>query len=612
MKPTLYSAEGRFEAATWYGPFRNHPASCARALPKLGIAGSLVLEEDAGQGGAHLPELGLRVAPILDPHPGLFFVRPHLAKVLPRFLENRQNPAHRVRVPCWNHSEERTAYLDAIAARASGYKPENLLWISVANEGSSTKQNAAFDFCACTFCIEAFRRWLSRRYGSLPMLNQAWHTSHTTWETVLPVATDVLKEDLDTWFSAWFDTRQFTDEGYHDALSEACAKLRAIRPGLPLSLNGLWPPGPFGSQNWDRIGELFDLVECNNECGDIELARSLVEGKADIAFTFAIEKEPGHGASEHAFWMFFIHGARAVIIEKFRRLFNLDTDQALTSGANALAALLETARDTLAPALAGATREDDPVLVLHSPRSQARAWAEKALAGDEDWVCRPPEWQHNEEPYLAAQESWYRLIEDAGRQFKVVSHRTGLDSRPGTGRLLVVPLPAALSDAEKTWIQQFSGSGGAVVCCRELKGIKGPELKLDPAVENYRQTRLGSARPVPELAKFRAFADTVLPPPFARIESDRNERVEITVFRKDATRILALHRNDICRNFTASIEPDIPERVSLTIAFNEPVLVENLLAPNACAQPPNERVRVDLEWTTPVFLKVSQVCPGDT
>ena len=64
------------------------------------------------------------------------------------------------------------------------------MFYNLADEHGTGDQAAPFDFCYCKHCIDRFRTWLERRYGTLTALNAEWGTDFTLWREVLPLTTD--------------------------------------------------------------------------------------------------------------------------------------------------------------------------------------------------------------------------------------------------------------------------------------------------------------------------------------------------------------------------------------------------------------------------------------
>jgi len=628
---------GEFLAVTWFGPFREHPPESGPRLRELGITGSAVMEAGEEPAGAHLPGMGLGIVPFLEPQPGVFWVKGLADEIVPAFRSDRENPERRRRLPCFNDPEVRKAVVERSVRKASAYAREDILWLSLTNEGTITKCNIPFDFCSCEHCAAGFRSWLRKKYGSLDDLNRSWGTRLSSWDQVTGATTDQAKSaylrDRNANLCSWFDFRRFMDESFGDCLLEVRDELRRSFPGVPLGLNGTWPPGVFGGQDWERFAGEYDLLESYDEAGEVELVRSLCGQACDLVATFPAGVDPEFW--EHSMWMFFIHGFRGMTIDKFRRVLDAEKGFAPTGAGEHVARWLRPMKQVLSPLLAGFERVDDPVLVLHSHASLARAWVEKVFEEEEDWAGRSFGWPRTHDTYLEAERSWYRLIEDAGRQFRVVSARVELDNLPGKGRVLVLPRAAALSDGEIAWISDFLRSGGLVVhdspigrFDADLRPAKHEErlpeqarslaepgkpvpvgagrlVRMAAPVGEYARERLEARERLPALRELAAFLDEVLPRPEAWVESARNERVELTAFRKGNERILAVHRNDVRIMFDSPHKGKVPPPEEVCVRLAAPARVENVLERKDLGV--TDQLRLVLDPVRPTFLHLKPV-----
>jgi beta-galactosidase len=88
--------------------------------------------------------------------------------------------------------------------------------------------------CFCDLCLDAFRVWLKRRYGTLDVLNKAWWTafwSHTftDWNQIEPMDNGIHGMSLD-----W---RRFVTDQTVDFMKAEAEPLRRITPGVPVTTN---------------------------------------------------------------------------------------------------------------------------------------------------------------------------------------------------------------------------------------------------------------------------------------------------------------------------------------------------------------------------------------
>ncbi|MBL8025762.1 MAG: hypothetical protein JNL74_05095 [Fibrobacteres bacterium] len=579
MKSKSFRDNGEFIALSWYGPFKEHPKKCAESLLEIGVTGTALMEEGDTPRGEHLAALGLKAAPILDNHTGLFFVRDYLKEAAEKFLVNRNDQSNFIRKPCVNNPADKKKAFDLILKRGAAYKADSLYWLSLCNEPSVARCTAAFDFCFCDYCKEAYKKWQIDKYGKIYFA---------------PVTTDQARkrflQSSDSDLSDWFSFRQFTSESFSSAMNEAAALMKGNFPEVKIALTGLWPPGLFGGNDWESFGKNFDVLESYDECGEIELVRSFYGETTDFVCSFpaSCTEEDDKKFWEYSMWHFFIHGCRAVIIDKLKHLTETKGDGSVTPAGRELAGWVMPMKNIYAPLLAGYKRLDDEILILHSFESMSRAWIENVLPDGEEWAARPSVSIHEKDAYLNREVSWYRLVEDSGRQFKVVSEKIGLDDLSGKGRVLILPFAVALSDNTINWIRGFLSSGGTVIhdspialydenLTKRVKiDFEGNIHYLSNGVMEYSRERLRTNEVLPLLKDVRRILDSVLPAPDVTVISDKNERIEITQFVKGAERIAVIHRNDIRRMFVVDgVKTDYSTR-QINLKFSDKYSVSEI------------------------------------
>ncbi len=148
---------------------------------------------------------------------------------------------------CWSSPvyRDKVARINDELARRYAAHPALGMW-HLSNEYSGE--------CFCELCVESFRDWLRRRYGTLEALNAAWWASfwshtYTAWEDVEPRdgAVDTLAVDY----------RRFNTDQVIDFIEWEKKPLRAHTPGVPVTTNFM---GLFSGFDYARVAEHLDLV----------------------------------------------------------------------------------------------------------------------------------------------------------------------------------------------------------------------------------------------------------------------------------------------------------------------------------------------------------------
>jgi beta-galactosidase len=155
--------------------------------------------------------------------------------------------------------------------------------------------------CYCDRSAEAFRRWLTGRYGDLDALNEAWGTSfwsqrYTDWEQVLPPrATPTFGNPTQE-----LDFRRFSS----DALLELCVAerdvLRRVSPGTPATTNFM--TGMFTGLDYWRWAPELDLVST-----DHYLTAADPDAHVGLAFAADLARSLAGGS-----WLLMEHSTSAV------------------------------------------------------------------------------------------------------------------------------------------------------------------------------------------------------------------------------------------------------------------------------------------------------------
>jgi glycosyl hydrolase family 42 (putative beta-galactosidase) len=582
---------GEYHPTTFWGPNPDDAPESGPMLRGIGIDGSNVTEREPDALGRHLPDFGLKAAPFLEGQPGVFFFgNRHDNEVVPAFRADRANPDRRRREPCFNNPDVQREMMARVERRVRGYDPDGVLYFSITNEGTVTHCCSPFDYCSCPHCADGFRTWLHDEYGDLDAVNAAWGSDYSDLAQIEGMTTDRAKElfraDPDTSLAEWAAFRRFMDWSFHQALLALRDRVRTLAPGVPVALTGVWPPGAFGAQDWECIAGQYDLIECYDEVGEMELARSLCGDRTDLMGTIPGRAEATHW--DHTAWISFIHGYRSELIDGFSALFDRKAG-ALTDAAHRMHQWIEPMKK-LSAELAGLSRADDPIFVLHSHASLMRIWVEGELALDEDWSGREWSYPHDHETYLINAMGWYRLIEDAGRQFQVVSARAGLPQLDGAGQMLILPMAVALSDEEIAWVTAFLDGGGTVLYDAEV-GRFDEELRPRPGrlaeherlvrfehdLTGYARRRCETFEPLLQQGAFAAIVDEALPPAWVQLDAVDPGRFELTTFGGDK-RVLAVQRHDarLCNGQPLPDNARPPARVVLH--FTEPKSVVDILS----------------------------------
>lgn len=502
------------------------------------------------------------------------------------FTKDRKDFRNLERNPCLSNHIAQERVRVQFGNQAKLYRNYRPLFYTVADESGIADQAAPFDYCFSPQCKARFRAWLEERYASLEALNQQWGSAYKDWDEVRGATTDEIFTRGDDNFSAWADHKEFMDDVLTGAYGLAGQAVKRYDPQGRLGIGGVQGPAAVGGWDFWKLCNTFDVIEAYYIGNNYELMRSFNPRLIPYHCSFAPEKaEKDKGSAtwnpeRHLIWYLFLHGDRGLLAWDDPESYVNDKgeydERALDS--NALYAELTGGLGKLRIA---SQRTDDPIALYYSQAAMRVHWALEVRPEGKSWIDRGSGSERTKSRYFRLRESWVKMIEDNGLQYKFLateqSKAGGLkfyDAGTGLGfKVLILPEIVALSQEEVQAIRDFVAAGGTVIADRlpgtfdehgkkreasplaDLfqDGADGRAILLDRDMLPYYQDRLfpaGKEDAMKDLvgdALRKAIGLARVTPLVVDAAGKPVTGVETTVWRNGEVQLISLHRNPLLR-----------------------------------------------------------------
>ena len=377
------------------------------------------------------------------------------------FIKDRTDFRNLERNPCLsNHVIQERIRLQ-FGNPAKLYRNYRPLFYTVADESGIANQAAPFDFCFSPQCKARFRAWLQERYPSLEALNQQWGSTYKDWDEVRGATTDEIFARKDDNFSAWADHKEFMDDVLVGAYGLAGETVKRNDPKGRLGVGGVQGPAAVGGWDFWKLSNVFDVIEAYYIGNNYELMRSFNPKLIPYHCSFAPSKaEKGKGSAtwnpeRHLIWYLFLHGDRGLVAWDDPETYVNDKGQ-YDERAQDSKPLYAELTGGIGKLRIASQRTDDPIALYYSQATMRVHWALEVRPEGKNWINRGSGSERTDSRYFRLRESWVKLIEDNGLQYKFIASEQvkagGLkpyDAATGSGyKVLILPEILALSQEE--------------------------------------------------------------------------------------------------------------------------------------------------------------------
>ena len=443
--------------------------------------------------------------------------------------------------------------LISAARKHSPYRP---IFYDLGDESGIANLAAPWDFDFSDQSLAEMRVWLKERYGTLRALNNEWGTQFATWDLVMPETTTEAMRHSDGNFSAWADHKEWMDIAYARALQMGVEAIHSVDPKAFVGICGAQMPG-WGGYDYARLAMALNFFEPYDIGNNIEIIRSLAPAGTPVVTT-SFARGPWE---KHRVWYELLHGNRGLIIwDEKHEFVNPDG----TRGPRGLEAApyYNEIRNGAGALLMNSRREAEPIAIHYSQASFRTDWMLRRQPNGDAWASRSPSAERSDNDFLRLRESYCRLLEDLGLQYRFVSYSQMAAGELGRGayRVLILPDSLALSKEEAGAIRDFIARGGMVIAsgdigtfdehsrrltASQLSDVESQLVRLPGDVLNYHRDRLLSKEGA-VLEAARKVLDSAGLKPKYRVTDEHGGAVvgvETHVFRNGGATIVGLLSN---------------------------------------------------------------------
>ena len=347
---------------------------------------------------------------------------------------------------------------ERLARAARTYSPYRPIFYNLADESGIAELAGFWDFDFSDHSLDAMRRWLQKKYGTLAALNRQWGSAFETWEAVTPETTREAMRRNDENYSSWSDHKEWMDVSFADALKTGADAIHSVDPQAYVGIEGAQMPG-WGGYDYSRLTSALDAMEPYDIGENVEIIRSLNPKVAFVTTSFATGPW-----EKHRVWYELLHGARGQIIWDEKNDIVLP-DGSLGPRGREVAPYWNELRNGVAALLMNSERQANSIAIHYSQASMRAEWMRAQRPKGDAWMERMSWTERKDSDFLQLRDSYCRLLEDQGLQYNFVAYgqvEQGELLKRGY-RVLILPRSSALSPLEAAAITAFVRQGGTLV-----------------------------------------------------------------------------------------------------------------------------------------------------
>lgn len=347
------------------------------------------------------------------------------------------------------------------------------------------------DFDLGPDAISQFNTWLQAKYGTIANLNSHWNTHFTAFSDLMdPInaprygeAALIITQEMrdrefplnsgtgltdEVYFTPWSDFREFLDGTWAAAMKMCVDAGRAIDPTIRVGFEGASPATP--SSGYDYAKQLHEIgsMEAYDEANSPEYIRSMRYdryGQRIISF-ITMFTSGSTQQDRYALWYRLLHyGVTGAPIWSDTEFFVNLTGYALTSYATGMQPTFAEFQNGLVKMLNQGDWDDSDVALLYSQKTVQANWMLDSEADGKTWISRLNSYEPTNNSMFYTHVGWCKALEDVGIKGRFMSYDelAGGALTTRNVKVLILTRAMALSDAEKTAIQNWVNAGGVLI-----------------------------------------------------------------------------------------------------------------------------------------------------
>jgi len=263
--------------------------------------------------------------------------------------------------------------LGRIKKRASETIQHRPIGFFTGDEETITMEGTPIDFCFSEYCLQKFRTWLEKEYGSLEKLNKSWDTDFLSWDKVMPATNDEIK-NKDNW-AQWLDHRQFMQTVMLDSYMKIEQWVNTKDKDVPFGTCGTRPMAAYTGIDWYHyLKKLSFLVPYSAVKNQAEVHRSFANGPMIMATAYSTGRR-----ERYFYWQAVLNSCAGVVCSKVS--YAVRPDLTVTDMSEEVGRTMRPLRRGLGKILLTAQRQSGRVGIYYSSQSAAVSWMNEYKEG---------------------------------------------------------------------------------------------------------------------------------------------------------------------------------------------------------------------------------------